>query len=213
MADIVTSQTRIANRAFILLGSTERIVSLNDGTPLASQVKDLWHESRREIFALHPWNCLIKRAKLNKAGDVPAFGYSAQFLLPGNCLRWLPWVADDDAFFEGEEEGGFILANAEGPLLVRYIADVEAVTSWSVHLQTLMAYKLAMDLCESATQIAGNVEAARIRFEGMDGRGGYLSEARRLDGMATGRRSNDTARASSKWLAGYNGGRRAPDVW
>ena len=212
MANIVTSQTRLANRAFILLGSTERVTSVNDGSPLANQVKDLWHESRRELFVLHPWNCLIRRAQLNRAGAVPAFGYTAQYGLPADCLRWLPWVQDDCEYFEGEEEGGFILASAGDMLRIRYIADIEDETKWSVHLQTLMAYKLALDLCESATQISGNVEEARIRFEGQDGRGGYLAEARRLDGMATGRRSNDTARVSSKWLAGYGGGRRAPGV-
>lgn len=212
MANIVTSQTRIANRAFILLGSVERIVSVSENSPLAIQVSDLWHESRREIFALHPWNCLIRRAVLNKAGAVPAFGYTAQFGLPADCLRWLPWARDDCEYFEGEEEGGFILASATDNLRIRYIADIEDVTSWSVHLQTLMAYKLAVDLCESATQISGNVEEARIKFEGQDGRGGYLADARRLDGMATGRRSNDTARVSSKWLSGYVGSRRAPGV-
>lgn len=212
MADIVTSQTRLANRAFILLGSTERISSVNDDAPLALQVKDLWHESRRELFALHPWNCLIRRAQLNRAGTVPAFGYSAQYRLPADCLRWLPWARDDCDYFEGEEEGGYILSSAGDYVRIRYITDLEDVTSWSVHLQALMAYKLALDLCESATQISGNVEAARVRFEGQDGRGGYLAEAKRLDGMATGHRSNDTARVASKWLAGYGSSRRAPGV-
>lgn len=210
MANIVTNQTRLANRAFILLGSTERIVSIEDGSPLALQVKDLWHESRRETLTAHPWNCVIRRARLNKAGAVPAFGYSAQFKLPNDCLRWLPWASGDCDHFEGEEEGGYILANEAGPINIRYVGDVEDVGAWSVHVQTLMAYRLAYDLCESATQISGNVEAARIRYQGQDGNGGYLAEARRLDGLATGKRANDTARITSRWLGAYGGSRRAP---
>ena len=210
MANIVTSQTRIANRAFVLLGSVERITHVDDGLPLAEQVKDLWHESRREMFSLHPWNCLIRRARLNKAG-APAFGYSGMFQLPSDCLRWLPWSLDDCEHFEGEEEGGFLLTDATAPA-IRYIADVEDVTKWSVHLQTLMAYKLAVDLCESATQIAGNVQEARVKYEGVNGDGGYLAEARRLDGLASGKRSNDSALAGSRWLAGYSGHRRAPGM-
>ena len=213
MANIVTSQTRIANRAFILLGSVERIVSVDDGSPLALQVKDLWHESRRQLLVAHPWNCAIRRARLNRAGEVPAFGYSGQFLLPSDNLRWLPWVQGDSDWFEGEEEGGFILSNEPGPINIRYIGDVEDVTKWSVHVQQLMAYRLAWDLCESATQMSGNVDEARLAYEGQDGRGGYLAEARRLDGMATGSRGNDSARAASRWLGGYVGGRRAPGVW
>lgn len=213
MATIVTSQTRIANRAFILLGSTERIVSVDDPSPLAVQVKDLWHESRRQVLASHPWNCAIRRARLNRAGSAPAFGYSAQYQLPADCLRWLPWVHGDCDQFDGEEEGGSILCNRETPINIRYIADVEDVTRWSVHVQQLMAYRLAWDLCESATQISGNVAEARIAYEGQDGRGGYLAEARRLDGMATGNRANDSARAASRWLGGYTGGRRAPGAW
>ncbi|WP_422247593.1 hypothetical protein [Sphingobium sp.] len=207
----MTSQTRIANRAFILLGSTERIVSVEDSSPLARQVRDLWHESRREIFALHPWNCLIRRAALNRQGS-PAFGYASQYQLPPDCLRWLPWSTGDCEGFEGEEEGRMILTDAAAPLRIRYIADIEDVTAWSVHLQTLMTYKLALDLCESATQIAGNVEEARVRFEGQAGDGGYLAEARRLDGLASGKRANDSARAGSKWLGSYAGTRRAPGM-
>ncbi len=213
MANIVTSQTRIANRAFILLGTTARITSVDDPDPLAIQTKDLWHESRRQILVAHPWNCAIRRARLNKAGTVPAFGYSAQFQLPADNLRWLPWVTGDCDWFEGEEEGGAILSNEAGPINIRYIADIEDVTKWSAHVQLLMAYRLAWDLCESATQISGNVDEARIAYEGQDGRGGYLAEARRLDGMATGRRANDSARAGSRWLDGYAGGRRPPEVW
>lgn len=213
MATIVTSQTRIANRAFILLGSTERIASIDDPSPLALQVKDLWHESRRQVLVAHPWNCAIRRARLNRAGSAPAFGYAAQFQLPADCLRWLPWMDGDCDWFDGEEEGGFLLSDAAGPLNIRYIADIEDVTRWSPHVQLLMAYRLAWDLCESATQISSNVAEARIAYEGQDGRGGYMAEARRLDGMATGNRTNDSARQSSRWLGSYAGQRRAPGAW
>lgn len=56
MADIVTSQTRIANRALILLGTVTRVISVDDPAPLARQIKDLWHESRRAAIISHPWN-------------------------------------------------------------------------------------------------------------------------------------------------------------
>ena len=212
MNAIVTSQVRIANRAMILLGSVERITSLDDGSPLANQVKDLWHESRRELIGLHTWNFAVRRAKLNRQGDA-AFGYASQFQLPADYIRWLPWGRDECDWFEGEEEGGFILCNATESINIRYVADVEDVTRWAPHFQILMAYKLAVDLAESATQISGNVEEARVKFEGADGRGGFLEQSKRLDGLSSGNRRNDAARVSSRWLDGYAGTRRAPGAW
>ncbi len=209
---IITSEVRIANRALIFLGSVERITSFNDGSPLAEQIKDLWHESRRELLSEHPWNVAVTRALLNRAG-APEFGWQSKHQLPQGCLRWLPWSADHPEYFEGEEEGGFLLSNCMGALPVRFIADVPDLTRWPAYLQMAMSYKLAMDIAESATQIAGNVDEARVRYEGQDGRGGYLAKAKGQDGATTGNRANDTARAKSRWLAGYGVSRRAPGVW
>lgn len=208
---IVTSQVRIWNRAMILLGSVERITSISDSGPLANQARDLWHESRRGAIVAHPWNFAIKRAQLNRAGTVPAFGYSGQFGLPEDYLRWLPAATDSCDWFEGEEEGGYILCNRTDPINIRYIADREDVTMWSPHFVELMAYKLAMDLAESATQIAGNVDDMRVKYEGQDGEGGALAKAKRLDGLSTGRRGRSNIETSSRWLSGYGvNPRRAP---
>lgn len=207
----VTSQVRIWNRALILLGSVERVTSISDSAPLASQIRDLWHESRRGAIVVHPWNFAIRRGRLNRAGIAPAFGYSAQFLLPDDCLRWLPVGRDSCDWFEGEEEGGFLLASETGPLNIRYIADVEDVLSWPAHFVELMAYKLAMDLAESATQIAGNVEDMRVKYEGPDGEGGQLARAKRIDGLSTGVRGRSNVETASRWLGAYRGSaRRAP---
>lgn len=208
---IVTSQVRIANRALIFLGTVERISSFQDGSALAEQIRDLWHETRRELINLHPWNFAIRRAILNRQG-APLFGWASRHQLPADILRWLPWSIGDENYFEGEEEDGYLLSNELGPVSIRYLRDVTDDTKWPPHFQMLMAYKLAADLAESATQIAGNVEEARVRYEGQDGRGGYLAEARRLDGLASGHRRNDGARISSRWLDGYGGSRRAPGV-
>lgn len=195
MADIVTSQSRIANRALIVLGSVERIVSVEDPSPLAGQIKDLWHESRRSGIVAHPWNFALERAQLNEAPPKPVFGYARKFKLPAECLRWLPPAQGDYDWFLGEEEGGFILSDASAPLNIRFIKDVEDVSAWPVHFQIFMGYQLAMDLAESATQIGGNVQ------DMMNKREEALTEAKKLDGLASGNRSRGNVEMSSRWVS------------
>lgn len=202
MADIVTSQTRIANRALILLGTATRIVSVADDKPLAKQVRDLWHESRRAALAAHPWNFALHRVQLNEAGTAPAFGYARQFRLPPECLRWLPWPRDHELFFEGVEEGGYILSDAAAPLPLRCIRDVEDVGAWSAAFATFMAYQLAMDLADSATQFAAKAQ------DMAQARDIALEEAKKLDGLATGERTLGNKRYLSRWVTART--RRSP---
>lgn len=193
MADIVTSQTRIANRALILLGTVTRINSVEDPAPLARQIADLWHESRRAGIAAHPWNFALARVQLNETGTAPAFGYARQFALPADCLRWLPPPRDDDAWFAGVEEGGLLLTDAFAPLPVRYIRDVEDVGAWPAHFSVFMAFQLAMDLADSATQFTSKQEQMAQAREGA------LEEAKKLDGLASGERTTGNARYTSRW--------------
>ena len=197
---IATSQVRIANRALILLGSVQRITSVDDGSPLGGQIKDLWHESRRALLAEHPWNIAIHRALINRT-DAPAFGYASRHRLPPECLRWLPPSSDDEDWFCGEEEGGHILSDETGSLKIRFIRDVEDITTWPPHLTEALAFRLAKDLCESATQIAGNKETARDEYES------YLDTAKGLDARASGNRSRGNAQAQSRWVTA----RRTPN--
>jgi len=198
VADIVTSQTRIANRALIVLGSVERIVSVDDNSPLAGQIKDLWHESRRTGIVAHPWNFALERAQLNEASPKPVFGYERKFTMPPNCLRWLPPGQGDCDWFLGEEEGGFILSDASAPLNIRFITDVPDVTAWPAHFATFMAYQLAMDLAESVTQINANVQDMAYKREEA------LTEAKKLDGLASGNRSRGNIETSSRWVSARN---------
>lgn len=191
---ISPSQVRIGNRALILLGSVERLTSFEDPTPLAGQIKDLWYESRRTALAEHPWNFAIKRALLNESGDAPPFGWSRQFRLPADCLRWLPFARDEDSYYEAEMEGAALLTDAAAPLPFRYIADIEAVTSWPPHFVTFMATSLACDLANSATQFsyqAGDMQAKRDA---------ELQAAKEVDALASGARSTGKVEIMSRWV-------------
>jgi len=193
MADIVTSQTRIANRALILLGTTTRLISVDDDKPLAKQIRDLWHESRRTGIAAHTWNFALHRVQLNADATAPAFGYERRFKLPPDNLGWKPWPRDSEFFFEGVEEGGYLLTDAAAPLPLRYLRDIEDVGAWSPHFQTFMAFQLAMDLADSATQFSAKQQDMAAAREAA------LADAKGIDGLASGERTTGNARFLSRW--------------
>lgn len=193
MADIVTSQTRISNRALILLGTSTRLVSVDDTAPLAKLIKQLWHESRRAGIAAHTWNFALHRVLLNADGEAPAFGYTRRFKLPPDNLGWKPWPRDSEFYFAGVEEGGYLLSDAPAPLRVRYLRDIEDVGAWSAPFGIFMAYQLALDLAQAATQFAGKEQDMADRREMA------LAEATKQDGLASGEHTTGNARYLSRW--------------
>lgn len=153
----------------------------------------MWHESRRTAIAEHPWNFAIKRALLNEAGDAPLFGYARQFRLPADNLRWLPFARDDDNYYEAVQEGDVLLSDAAAPLPYRYIADIEAVTSWPPHFVTFMAFQVAADLATSATQVSYDADRMVAK------RDEELASAKQADALASGNRSLGNVEISSRW--------------
>jgi hypothetical protein len=184
----------MANQAFTLLGSSSRINSIGDGTPLAAAAARVWDEARDETLVAHPWNEALHRAALPVSADhVPANEYAYAYELPADCLRWLPWRQDHANWFEGVQEGRFILSNAEAPIYVRYIRRIEDVALWSVPLRAAIVAKLAWYLADSVTASSRKVDAAAAAF------GEAIREAKKLDGLASGDRDR-RAEYRSSWL-------------
>lgn len=191
------STTSIVNDALARLGSTERVRSINEDRTVALAAKAVWDGLLQAEFDF-PWNFAIARAKLNAHADAPAFGYSRQFKLPADCLRWLPPVAEDGtAYFEGEEEGGFILTNAEAPLLIRYISKdkAEDVGSWPASFVQFITYALAYAMAEPVTQSQGIKDRMEAKMNEA------RTIARRRDASSSPRRSRVMATQRSPWLA------------
>jgi hypothetical protein len=158
----------------------------------------------RLLLVQHPWNFAIRRALLNAHGGAPAFGWNRQYQLPADCLRWLPPAEGDQDWFAGECEGGFILTNAEAPLPCRYIGLACEVSKWSPGFAYAMEGYLAEALAEPVTQS----ESISAR---MEQRAEYWArQAKRIDGLETGRARRGNVTARSTWLAGRN--RTRPQV-
>jgi hypothetical protein len=197
------SQTRIVNKALVLLGTSATIASLDDGSLLARAASAVWDEARDEVQADHPWNECLRRGPLAASADyTPAVEYLYAYELPQDCLRWLPWERDHEAWFEGEQEIGpndrrYLLTSAEAPLYARWIKRVEDVGAWSPGLKSAVAAKLAKYLAKPVTGQSGMIDRMDAAYAD------ELARAKRQDGLATGRRDR-RADYRSSWLAARN---------
>lgn len=189
------TQSGIVNAALAELGSTSRISSIDDEHGIAPDAKAVWDQVMNDLLAEHPWNWAIGRAVLN-AGATPEHGYDYGYALPADCLRWLPWNAEDADWFEGAEEGGRLLTDFEGPLNVRYISGElgARMARWSPSFVRAMTLAMAAALAEPLTQdesIKQDMEAKAER---------KLARAKRRDGLASGGRSRNQVTYRSDWL-------------
>lgn len=193
------SQTLMCNGALLHLGEGSRIGSIDDGTPLANIFLTVWDAARDEVLVDHPWNFALRRELVPASADFTPKGsqYTQAFELPTDCLRWLPWRADHPDFFAGEQEGRFILSDAEAPLPVRYIALVENVSLWSVGFRTAMTAKLAFKAAKAITGQSGMIDRMADLYDH------ELRTGKRQDGAATGDRAR-VQTAQSSWLAARN---------
>ncbi len=200
MAEV--TQTQIANKAFILLGSANRIASFSDSSPLAAQVADLWDVNVRDILAEHPWKFALARAEVQRDADwTPATAEALyRYTLPSDCLRWLPPDAGDADFFEAQEEGGKLISDSEGPVVIRYIADVRDISRWHANFVNALAYRLAYELSESVSASQSQRDRMQVGEEK------EIKKAKRNNALASGRRDRGSLFDRSRWLRSRNRG-------
>lgn len=82
----MTSEVSICNLAMSWLG-TNPITSLDDDTVEAKQCKANYEPARDATLEDRNWTFAIERVILTPEVEVPAFGYSHQFLIPANIKR------------------------------------------------------------------------------------------------------------------------------
>ena len=82
------SDSQIANVALTMLGS-QRIAILSEDSEPARRVNAVYDILRDELLMEHPWTFAVERTSLAQLSDTPAFGYSYQYQLPSDCLKFL----------------------------------------------------------------------------------------------------------------------------
>lgn len=142
----MASVTSICNSALVKIGAA-RIVSLDDPSEGARLCKEQYTKLKESLLQAHPWNFAVRRQALNLSPDVPAFGYSKQFIVPDDCLRILETCPDEVSW---EREGNFLLTNYPS-MAIRYIKNVDESLFTPLFAEVL-SLALAADISYSLVQ-------------------------------------------------------------
>ena len=156
----MASVVDICNGALNQLGATT-ILSLTEDSKNARLCNARYTQVRDGIFRSHPWNCLQARTSLAKDATAPAWGFTAQFTLPADCLRLL-YIIDYDSNYK--VEGRKILSNTS-TMKILYISRVEDPNQYDELLRETLSAALAADIAYGITSSNPVSEKMNILFQ------------------------------------------------
>jgi len=155
-----TSETAVGNAALAKLGQGA-VLSFEEADERARWLKARFADVRDLVLRANRWSFALARARLSAQAEPPAFGWRRAFPLPADCLRLIEVAPVGDHALEG----GAILADAEGPLEVRYVRRVADVGAWDGLFAEAVACRLALELAEKLTQSSGRREMALREYQ------------------------------------------------
>ena len=142
----MASVVDICNGALNQLGATT-ILSLTEDSKNARLCNSRFTQVRDALFRTHPWNCLQKRTSLAKDTATPAWGFTAQFTLPADCLRLLSIIDYD---LNHKVEGRKILSNTS-TMKILYIARITDPNEYDELLRETLSAALGADIAYGVT--------------------------------------------------------------
>jgi len=175
----MAEQVDICNLALRRLGQ-ESIESILDDSKAAILLNILWDLCLDDALRDHLWNFARRREQVEAEVDAPAWGYSYEYMLPGDCLRVVN--LDDDPEIVYRVEGTSLLTDESSPINLNYIALVEDTTEWDAKFINAFAWRLAMEAAFPLTSSAKIVQFASQGYQMA------LSEAKAVDGQEDGPR-------------------------
>ena len=69
------------------LGQDQTLVDPDENLPLAGLIRAVWDVARKATLRGNIWNFATNRVQIAADAAVPAFGFSAQFTMPGDFIR------------------------------------------------------------------------------------------------------------------------------
>jgi len=147
------SPVSICNIALALLNQAPVTNIDTPTTPNEDLCKIHYAEERRALLRGHSWNFAIKRAQIASDTATPLFGFSEQYSMPSDFLRFLSRHDELGGILISEqsegvdyqiENGKFLMSTNEGVLRMRYIYDNEDVTSWDPLFIKVLTHNLAL---------------------------------------------------------------------
>jgi len=126
----------------------KRFTSFSDNVKSARESNLAYAIVRDSELAKREWTFSLARVQLAPDTATPAFDYSYQFTLPGDCLRPLKERDTVSWYVEGRK----LLTNDGDTLNLRYIARVTDPNLFDPTFTEAMSTRLALELCEAITQ-------------------------------------------------------------
>jgi|TARA_B100001115_G_C15802670_1_gene397090 hypothetical protein len=142
----MASVVDICNTALNQLGAST-ILTLTEDSKNARLCNARYTQIRDAVFRSHPFNCLQKRVELSSSTTTPAWGYSFQYDLPGDCLRLLR-ILDYDS--DHKVEGRSILSN-NSSMKILYISRITDPNQYDELLRETISAALAADIAYAIT--------------------------------------------------------------
>lgn len=154
---MASSKTGVCNLTSDLL-STDIVTDIENPTTALESLYERWYDqSRKKLLRSYTWNFARKRIILAADSSTPAFGYTAQFTLPSDCVRVL-YVSTDlttdtetvmDTVYYSVENGKILVTDAYGDLTqlrIVYIYDIQDVSKFDPMFTDLLASEIAVNV-------------------------------------------------------------------
>ena len=141
------SEVDICNRAMQKLGA-KRMVSLTENIKSARECNLAYAIVRDSEMAKRQWTFALARKVIAPDSETPAFEFSYQFTLPGDCIR--PLKERDTTSWS--VEGRKLLTDDGDNLELRYISRITNPNLFDPTFVEALATKIAYELCEAITQ-------------------------------------------------------------
>lgn len=179
----MSTPVQICSNALLMLGC-KPINSLAEDPTQATTDREqvaanLYPQVRDAVLRAHPWNCATKRVVLTPDSTTPVFGYSYQFLQPGDWLRTLgAYEGLTDCAIDYRHETNRFLADTTAFGLLYIWKNINPAT-WDTLLYDAVSNLMASRMAVSLT----GDKALKVEMEKL-----YLStmsSARAVDGQDT----------------------------
>lgn len=152
MADYVT----VANLALSKLGEDDQIRDPDQDSHAARSVRAVWDAIRRGVLRSGKFNFAMTRAELaaeasTSLGYRSPYPFANRFPVPSDCIRLVEVLAPATVRERYKYERKAVLADSDGPLFIRYVADVTEIGDWDDQFVEAFAARLAFQIADRIT--------------------------------------------------------------
>lgn len=160
MAAII-SKVQICNMALSYLGNFASINNIDTPESQKETTFALWYDvTRQAVLKEYMPHFAMARRIVAKLVATNPFGYANVYAAPNDSLRIFGIDVVDAKTFNYTIEGGHLYTDEDYPdgLPLRFLKDVEDVTTFSPEFCKLLAAKLALNVAMEITQDAGKIQ-------------------------------------------------------